>query len=104
MPPPKVEDGNSQVFEIFHVSSRHSSTMLQRRRGDQAVRDGAALSVSVPHRSAISSVAGNMRQAIPAHEQVLACIRSGKWEEARVALHALVEVAVKHQQGLLTLP
>ena len=45
-----------------------------------------------------------LREAIPAHEQVLDCIRSGKSEEARVALHALVEVAVKHQQGLLTLP
>jgi len=45
-----------------------------------------------------------LREAIPAHEQVVACIRSGRTEEARAALHALVEISVKHQQGLVKLP
>lgn len=45
-----------------------------------------------------------MREAIPVHEQVVECIRTGKTEEARVALNALVEISVKHQQGLVALP
>lgn len=45
-----------------------------------------------------------LREAIPVHEQVVACIRSGASEEARVALDALVEISVKHQQGLVALP
>lgn len=45
-----------------------------------------------------------LREAIPAHEQVLTCVRSGRPEEARTALHALVDVGVKHQRGLVALP
>jgi DNA-binding GntR family transcriptional regulator len=45
-----------------------------------------------------------LREAIPAHEEVISCIRSGNSQAAQVALNKLVEVSVKHQQGLVVLP
>lgn len=45
-----------------------------------------------------------LRDAIPAHEALVSCVRSGLPGEARTALHVLVDVAVKHQKGLVALP
>lgn len=44
-----------------------------------------------------------LREAIPAHAQALEAIRSGNPERARASLESLIDVGVKHQQGLVAL-
>lgn len=44
-----------------------------------------------------------LREAIPAHERMLAGIRTGNPANARESLEILIDVGVKHQQGLVSL-
>jgi len=45
-----------------------------------------------------------LREAIPAHRQLVADIRSGNPSQAHASLNTLIDVGVKHQQGLVALP